>query len=77
MRKLEIDTLAVICEENPEETCICKPCWEKGTFDLRRVVALITSDDIEDWEKSKEENEYRCSECDSLIRDLNSKNQTD
>jgi len=67
MKKLDDDTLAVICKENPEEICICKPCWEKGTFDLRKVVALITSDDIEDWKKSNEENEYHCTKCGSQI----------
>ena len=74
MKKLQFDTLAVIIQENPEETCICKPCWEGGTFDLGKVIALITSDDIEDWKKSTEEesrseeaNEYRCSMCGRLI----------
>lgn len=73
MKKLQWDTLAVIIHENSEGTCICKPCWERGMFDLGKVVALITSDDIEDWKKSKGEdsksnegNEYRCSQCGSL-----------
>ena len=64
MKKLQDETysktLAVIYKENPKEVCICKSCWEGGTYDLKKVVALITSNDTEDWKHSKDEIEYHC-----------------